>query len=721
MPRYKVKAHDGKTLTIDAQDESALDEAMSDYESQSQSVPEQAAPLQTKEEGISTGRALAENVPFGPTMLRKADTGSFYGKGIDAVAQGAGDIGAGAGLVGAGLALGAAPVALGLGAGALAGAGLEKSGISPWLREKGQKFRDAGQVPQDQSVFKNFMSMLPREIGATSIEMIPSLSAGILGGLGLKGAGKIASRAQGLDAAPMPKQPSPQIIKAQELQKAGYGDILTKSHLDPNDTSLRGMMDLEPGPAKEYTQRLKGAITKDFEKSVKPPSLTLGEEATGTLGKSYGKTFEGAMEARSKAYTDMMSRADSYIGPQITRIGGHAHAGKSFFKDFSEYLDSEGVNSKAIFKKIREGGKITEKDIPLRSNLDAETVSAGATMAEDARLRAPSPIDLDGAINKYTRMQGLFEGRPDAAARFGKTVRGLGIKSVDRIIEAVDKMNAKQGHKPFKPDFDAQKANWAQGADVVDQYGSNYKARTDKLGQPIKTGMTSPEKIFEKDILTGGSQNIANLRKFLEDNGQSTAIIEEMGKDYLASRAMGVDGFDVNKLETNYRKFTPEQRVQIFKPETQKIIEQMIERGKQAAGPTGPEWGIPTNGGSPTAPKLGFMNKLKDPLKARATGATIGTAAGGAIGGLPGMAVGALIGERAGDFLQGRAARGQFKTAKAFMAPDPKLIENALAGNNPSAAAKVIGALARKYPGLDIRKMALTGSLGANPSQQAPQ
>ena len=30
MPRYKVKAFDGKTLTIDAEDEAALDEANSD-------------------------------------------------------------------------------------------------------------------------------------------------------------------------------------------------------------------------------------------------------------------------------------------------------------------------------------------------------------------------------------------------------------------------------------------------------------------------------------------------------------------------------------------------------------------------------------------------------------------------------------------------------------------------------------------------------------------
>lgn len=44
MPRYKVQAHDGKILTVEADDEAALDEAMADYEASTKPAPVAEAP-----------------------------------------------------------------------------------------------------------------------------------------------------------------------------------------------------------------------------------------------------------------------------------------------------------------------------------------------------------------------------------------------------------------------------------------------------------------------------------------------------------------------------------------------------------------------------------------------------------------------------------------------------------------------------------------------------
>lgn len=176
MPRYKVKAFDGKTLTIDAEDEAALDEAMSEYEA--------SAP---KPDNKSWGRAIAENLPFGPTALRIGEGQKAYGATPEGVGAAAGDIGTAAGIGAAGAMLGAAPVALGIGAGALAGAGLEKAGVSPFLRRKAEEIRAAEPQPESQSVAANMLQRLPTEAKATAVEFVPAALSAILGGLGAKG------------------------------------------------------------------------------------------------------------------------------------------------------------------------------------------------------------------------------------------------------------------------------------------------------------------------------------------------------------------------------------------------------------------------------------------------------------------------------------------------------------------------------------------------------
>lgn len=548
--------------------------------------------------------------------------------------------------------------------------------------------------PSENAYGMNLLKQIPQELGRTAGELVPSGLAVLLG----HGAYKAATKA------PAPPIENAQIPKAEGLAKAGYEDVLTPSHLDSNDSTLRAMMDKNPGLAKEYTDRLGNAIAKDYGQTVQPPAIALGEEATGQLGAKYGGTFKQAMDAREQGYSEMMKRADHEIGKQTTGIGRQTHVGNLFAGRVKAFLKGEGIDADSIFRKTREGLPITEEDIPVRSSLTAEDVAASAKIADEAMRRAPSPMDLNGLIKKFTRSQKLFEGDPDAAAAFGRQVRKIGVGAVDEVLKKVDKMNVKQGYEPFYPQWEKMQSNWAQGADVVDKFSSNYVPRTDKSGVSINSTLKTPENIFKQDILAGGSNNIATLRKFLADNGQDGKVIEQMALDSLHDKAMKGGKFDIQKLDSEYHKIPVEQRNQLFKGATQGKIEAVIERGKQALGPTGPAWGMPTIGGSPTAGKLGFMNKLNDPLKARALGAGVGMAAGGLVGGPAGSMGGGALGGLLGDLAQRGAEARQFNTAKTFMSPNAKLIEQAKAAQAPSGP--MLPWLRRLNPGKDSASIA---------------
>ncbi len=204
MPRFKVQAQDGKILTIEAADEAGVDMAMKDYHSSVQI----AQPEQKQEPSFM--QSTVENAPFGQTVLDVAKGENPYQANPKGVGRLAGDIGTGAGLVGAGMAAGSAwPVVAGAGAGALAGAALEKSGVSPYLREKANEVRQSNEIPLIPSLGKyspsipqhdygseelgglgqaaNLMQEISREQGATQIDLVPTALSGVLGGLFTKG------------------------------------------------------------------------------------------------------------------------------------------------------------------------------------------------------------------------------------------------------------------------------------------------------------------------------------------------------------------------------------------------------------------------------------------------------------------------------------------------------------------------------------------------------
>jgi hypothetical protein len=199
-----------------------------------QSAPA-TAPRQTK----GWGEAIVENLPFGGSVMDVAQGKAPYSASPEGVGRAAGDIGTASGLGAAAMMLGGPVTAAGVGIGALAGAGLEKSGISPALREKAQGIREskrvpflpgpAGAIPGMNFEQKNFPSKVAgipglgqllnlgqeglKESLATPVDIVPSALAGLLSGLGIKGVQSGAAR--------VAKGPAPLPAGAGLLEDAG--------------------------------------------------------------------------------------------------------------------------------------------------------------------------------------------------------------------------------------------------------------------------------------------------------------------------------------------------------------------------------------------------------------------------------------------------------------------------------------------------------------------
>lgn len=202
MPRYKVKAFDGKTLTIDAEDEAALDEAMQEYEGQSATQQAQAPAM--PERPVDEGFKTAENVAKGAALI------GGVGAPIAAIAGGAASLPILGGLAGA------------AGAGLAANYAMEKTGAAPWLRQTGQRLKDQAYQPETRSVPLNFIlgmgaqAINPAALLGNVLETAPQLAEAYAATKGGAFGGQLG--AAGLRAVPQGAEPQ---ALARTLTKAG--------------------------------------------------------------------------------------------------------------------------------------------------------------------------------------------------------------------------------------------------------------------------------------------------------------------------------------------------------------------------------------------------------------------------------------------------------------------------------------------------------------------
>lgn len=187
MPRYKVQASDGKTLTIEADNEAALDEAMAEYEASAR--PQAIAPTATQQEAPGMGERMAQGALAGAVPGYSTYQAVRGGDGVDIASAASGDIANLAMLGLAGPQRLVAQTALGGAMGAAGGA------LAPVAQKMGQAGRGAmesvfGTAQDSPSVAMNMLRNAPGMVGETLGELGPQAAIAFLTGKIAKGAAK---------------------------------------------------------------------------------------------------------------------------------------------------------------------------------------------------------------------------------------------------------------------------------------------------------------------------------------------------------------------------------------------------------------------------------------------------------------------------------------------------------------------------------------------------
>lgn len=682
MPRYKVQASDGKTLTIEAPDEHALDEAMSDYEAQS--APPPAAEPQAPSLGQRAGEAVLSTIPGRGTYeaFKGGASGPQKASAISA------DIAQAALLVPQGLAGGVRGLARGAGAGAafnLANDYLQ--GVNKSAGEAGGKIGDTlGKVTgypfqerETPSVLRNFLAQIPQAVGETAGELAPSAAALFLAGKAPGMLGRGAAAAEGRAAAAAPGREA-----AQELTKRGYP--ATESHAIPGDVRLKQAL-TNPALSAEreaYMAKMGDAQRADLEGTLKPSRLEYGPEATAALGDRFQKSAANATKERSTAYGKMMDLVNQAEqgAPEVTGVGQRTHAGELFARRTEKDLARRGVNVEAIRQKALDG-KLTQYDVP--PSMNAADVQATIKFADVAKKQAPRPADLAPLASNFAKSEGLFEkgGNPSALKqRANRTA----VTVAQEVIKKADKASG-PAYPSRLPEWKKQRANWAQGAGLAEEQGK-FKPRMDAEGQPIRSEMTSPEQVFTRDVISGGAQRVKQWKDYLGSNGQDPAIVERMAMDHLDTLAGGASGkVTAQSLKQAWQKLAGGKNVELgrelFSPETQAKVQQLISRMEQAEAPLAV---MGTQVRNPSATSA--LQRLGQMGKNFGSGA-VGMGAGAVVGGPGGAALGGL----AGHALQKGVESVQAGRQAAFMARPPALAGPEMAAVRRAQAQQRVAAL----------------------------
>lgn len=523
---------------------------------------EQDGPQQTKPE-MTMGRALAENIPLGPTMLRKQDTGSFYDKpgeyGSGGTAQKLGDIGTVAGLGAAGATLGAGPVGLGLGLGALAGAGLEKSGVSPALREAGRqtvasekiqlpflpefmlppKF-DAerlSKLPEGLRQPVAFAQEAPGQLKATVLESIPSALGGLASMFGMKAIKSGAGR--------MAKAPVDAPGAAGQLQRAG-GEVTPamvraaqgkQGGIASGVESVTRANPLTSGMMQKIDKKNIGAIKKTLASEIPASEMT-----PQSAGESFGQTMEAFQKRR----------------------GGEVGAAKAKAQQI-DAGDVGQIASKKIIAKL-EAGKVpfgekgfTPETMTGREKIGKATAEALVKVERD--LKGATLAETVDYLDNFDEAFGgeLATKYPGAAARAMRDARSI-IK--DTLVEAI-------GTKDKALATELRRA---------DRQYSVSQPTAKKVLEKFR-GETPMSELIKSTMGKAGAKGDKGLRRL-----QSTMTPEEFGKvqDSLVSEVIksstGNKGISLAKLETNLREMG--ENTKFLKPEhlaTLKKVQDMMK------------------------------------------------------------------------------------------------------------------------------------------------
>lgn len=527
-------------------------------------------------------QALVENLPFGSTVQDIAKGKNPYTATPEGVGRGFGDVGTAAGLGAAGMMLGAAPVAAGVGLGALAGAGLEKSGVSPWLREKGQAVRESRNVPNplgvlpfvpstfEQKDFPSKVAGIPglgsalnlgqeglKEAVATPIDLVPSALAGLLSGLGMKGIQSGAARAA--------KGPAPLPGGAGLLEDAGVA--VTPAMKRFSETGQRTGM-----PASvEGVQKANPFTATAFEKTQKAASDAVSRKV-GAIPGSEMTTPLATGGALSKVMESFQKRRGQAVGSA---------------KDALRAVEGGDVGklaSQRIIKQLEQGGiPFDETGFNVSLMKGGERMSPATAQALIGAERDLRGMGLGQAVNYLENFDAIHGSKlsttyGNAATNAVKEARSL-IKST--IMEAAN----------------AESPQLARALTEAD--------RAYAVSQPVakpflesSRGMSSDANLASKLFGKSGSKADKSLRRLKSTmNPDEFSQVQDALASEVLQKAGGVENMSLAKLKTSLRELGENR--QYLKPEALKALEEaamMMETAQVM------ELGMPNPSG--TAPRL---------------------------------------------------------------------------------------------------------------------
>lgn len=514
MPKYRVQAHDGKTLTIEAPDEGALDEAMRDYESQgakaeapvAASAPVEEPDFYNPAEIAKRGAiGAAQTLPFAGAVMNKAQGKEAYqGSGLEKGSAMLGDV--------SNAALTALTLGKGLGAGAALNAGLEASGVNEGLRKAGLALENAYE-PKSSSVALNMLGNAPAYAGSMAMNILPAILAGKF---------KFGEPAPvpGIDPA---IEARANFAKAEGLPLT-KGETLGRTSQDALKEAAYRRSPGGEGAALDMQAKQQAAIREGLAKRV----TGLGDDVlAGEIRQGAGMTEGRQLADVPDAAKQIRSERGQAVGDAKAALAQEIPIRSNFAKELSGTIDE-------ALKKVSNAGKGSNR-------------AKVADLLESYKEQAKTVKTMAGAINFLDDFDSAIKGTFDREAPNVQKVHLADVRN--KILDVLDE--AGQHIAPeAQSNLKTAKAGFREIADPAQDLRSLEETNPSALLRGISGGNKSVAKVqgFNKVFEPGSPQRQGLKSALIQDVIKKGTMKEGVSGSAMAKALDKIDQSTLNEI-----------------------------------------------------------------------------------------------------------------------------------------------------------------------------